>query len=287
MTFLDDVVSNEAGLRLGGFALLLLLLALAERLWPARNDARPAPRQLSNLALVAIDTALLRLAFPLLAVALAMQVNARDGGWFGAIAWPIWLEVAVAVLIFDMAIYWQHRLLHLIPPLWRLHRVHHSDIAFDVTTGVRFHPFEVGLSMLIKLGMVASLGPHPAAVVIFELLLSSASLFTHADFAFPPRIERVLRVVLVTPSMHRTHHSMRREETDSNYGFLLSCWDRMFGSYRARSAEPECSMPIGLPPWRDVGTLGLIALLMQPFRPAPDLTDRFDPASPPEEPPHA
>lgn len=268
--FATLLVDNEAMLRLAAFSVVLLLLAAAERRWPARGDARVARRQAANLGLVAIDTLMLRVAFPLLAVTLAVQVHARGGGLFGMLDWPSWLAIPVAVLIFDAAIYWQHRLLHLIPPLWRLHRVHHSDTALDVTTGVRFHPFEIALSMAIKLALVAMLGPNPAAVVIFELLLSASSLFTHADFAFPPRVDRVLRALVVTPSMHRIHHSVRREETDSNYGFNLSLWDRVFGSYRARPAEPERSMPIGLPQWRDPAALGLGALLVQPFRHTPD-----------------
>lgn len=287
MSLLERVTEHEATLRLGGFVLVLLLLVVAERLWPARGDSRAAPRQLANLSLVAIDTALLRLAFPLLAVALAIRVHASGGGAFGAIDWPLWLELPLALLLLDAAIYWQHRLSHRIPLLWRLHRVHHSDIAFDVTTGVRFHPFEIGLSMAIKLGLVAALGPHPAAVVMFEVLLSAASLFTHADFAFPARVERPLRALIVTPSMHRIHHSVRREETDSNYGFSLSLWDRVFGSYRARAAEPERSMPLGLPSWRDARSLGLVALLLQPFRQTPEAPVGGEPASSPEDTPHA
>lgn len=268
--FATLLVDNEAMLRLAAFALVLLLLAVAERRWPARGDARAAPRQAVNLGLVVIDTLILRAAFPLLAVTLAVQVHARGGGLFGMLDWPPWLEVLLAVLIFDAAIYWQHRLLHLVPLLWRLHRVHHSDTTLDVTTGVRFHPFEIALSMAIKLALVAMLGPHPVAVVVFELLLSMTSLFTHADFAFPPRVDRALRALVVTPSMHRIHHSVRREETDSNYGFNLSLWDRLFGSYRARPVESERSMPLGLPQWRDPAALGLGALLIQPFRNAPD-----------------
>ena len=265
MNILNLLVVNEAQLRLGCFVGVLLLLAIAERRWPARGDARPARRQLANLGLAVVDTALLRLAFPLLAVALAIEIDARGGGLFGAIEAPLWLELLLAVLVFDLAIYWQHRLLHKIPLLWRLHRVHHSDIGIDVTTGVRFHPLEIGLSMLIKLTLVLILGPHPAAVVIFELLLSATSLFTHADFALPPRIDRVVRWLLVTPSMHRVHHSVRRIETDSNYGFNLSLWDRLFGSYRAHPAQPERSMPIGLLQWRDAKALGFWSLLRQPF----------------------
>ena len=282
MNAFDDILGHEAVLRLGSFAVVLLSLALAERLWPLRGDARPARRQLANLGMVLIDTVLLRLAFPLLAVALAIQVDARSGGLFSAMDAPAWVEILLAFLLFDLAIYWQHRLLHTIPLLWPLHRVHHSDTSFDVTTGVRFHPAEIALSMAIKLGLVVALGPHPAAVVIFELLLSASSLLTHADFAFPPRADRALRWLIVTPSMHRIHHSVRREETDSNYSFNLSLWDRVFGSYRAQPLQAERDMPIGLPQWRDPAALGLWALLLQPFRRAPEALD-----SPDKDTPHA
>jgi sterol desaturase/sphingolipid hydroxylase (fatty acid hydroxylase superfamily) len=283
----DAIVRDEATLRFAAFALVLLLLAVAERRWPARGDARPAPRQLCNLALVVIDTAVLRLAFPLLVVAYSLRLQAQGGGVFGALEWPLWLEIGLTLLLLDAAIYWQHRLLHLVPPLWRLHRVHHSDLAFDVTTGLRFHPLEIALSMGLKLGLVAVLGPPPVAVVLFELLLSAASLFTHADFALPARIERAIRPLVVTPSMHRIHHSLRREETDSNYGFLLSLWDRVFRSYRAQPAEPARGMPIGLPQWRDSRALGLAALLLQPFRAAPAPAAGPPPLSNREDVPHA
>lgn len=263
------VVEHEALLRLTGFVLVLVVLVLAERRWPFRGDTRPARRQLANIGLVVIDTALLRLAFPLIAVVLAIEVHDRSGGLFGRLDWPLWLEVTLAVLLLDLAIYWQHRLLHAIPLLWPLHRVHHSDTAFDVSTGLRFHPLEIALSMGVKLGLVVALGPHPAAVVIFEVLLSAGSLFTHADFALPARVERIVRALIVTPSMHRIHHSVLREETDSNYGFNLSLWDRVFGSYRERSRHPPRRMPIGLLAWRDPAALSLPALLLQPFRAPP------------------
>ena len=263
------VLEHETALRLGSFILVLAVLAIAERAWPARGDARPARRQLSNLALMTINTALLRLAFPLLAVALALSVHARGGGLFGLLQLPPWLEVVAAVLLLDAAIYWQHRLMHVIPLLWRMHRVHHTDTAFDVTLGVRFHPLEIVLSMAVKLGAVWLLGPPAVAVVVFEILLAAASLFTHADFAFPTRWERAIRALVVTPSMHRVHHSVLRVETDSNYGFLLSTWDRLFRSYRRQPSRPERSMPIGLSPWRTPALLTLGALLLQPFRRVP------------------
>ena len=263
------IVTHEASLRLAGFVLVLAVLLWCERRWPFRGDARPARRQLANVGLMLIDTAVLRLAFPLLAVVLAAEIHARGGGLFGMLAWPLWLEIALAVLLLDLAIYWQHRMLHVVPWLWPLHRVHHSDTAFDVSTGVRFHPLEIVLSMGIKLGLVVALGPHPAAVVIFEVVLSATSLFTHADFALPARIEPLVRRVIVTPSMHRIHHSVLREETDSNYGFNLSLWDRLFGSYRERPQRSPRSMPIGLEEWRDPRALSLPALLLQPFRRVP------------------
>jgi len=269
MSITAFLVEHEAALRLSAFAALLLLLASAERLWPARGDARRAPRQLANLGLMLIDTGLLRVAFPVLAVAFAVAVHARGGGLFGALDWPAWLEIAIAVALFDLVIYWQHRLLHVLPWLWPMHRVHHSDVAFDVSTGVRFHPLEIALSMGIKLALVAALGPDPAAVVISELLLAAASLFTHTDIALPARLDRALRRVIVTPSMHRIHHSTIPAETNSNYGFNLSLWDRLFGSYRARSKRPELQMPIGLSEWRDPSQLGFAALLLQPFRQPP------------------
>lgn len=280
---IDAMLAHEPTLRLAVFAAVLLMMALAERRWSARGDSRPARRQLSNLALVVVDTLLLRLAFPLLAVALALRLHDAGSGLLGALALPLALEIVLAVVLLDVALYFQHRLMHRVPLLWRLHRVHHSDTGFDVSTGVRFHPLEIALSMGIKLALVWLLGPHPVAVLVFEVLLSSASLFNHADLAFPPRIERALRAVVVTPSMHRIHHSVRREETDSNFGFSVSLWDRVFRSYRARPALPERTMPIGLAEWRDPRALGLGALLLQPFRATPPP----DSAIASEEPPHA
>jgi len=274
MTFTAFMVEHETTLRLGAFATALLALAVLQWRWPTRGDGRPARRQLTNLTLVVIDSLVLRLLFPVLAVGLAIAINARSGGLFGVLTWPDWLEFALAVLAFDLTIYWQHRLHHMIPVLWRLHRVHHSDVAIDVTTGVRFHPLEIALSMGIKLGLVWLLGPAPAAVVVFELLLSLGSLITHTDCALPPWLDRRLRWLLVTPSMHRIHHSVWREETDSNFGFHLSLWDRAFGSYRPTPAQPEASMPMGLTDFRESRQQGLIALLLQPLRKRPPVASR-------------
>lgn len=267
MSIAAFLVEHEGVLRLGSFGAALLVLAALQWRWPARGDSRPAARQWTNLSLVAIDTLVLRVLFPVLAVGFAMTVDTRGDGLFGALHWPGWLEFVLAVVLLDLAIYWQHRLHHAIPWLWRLHRVHHSDTGFDVSTGVRFHPLEIALSMAIKLGLVRLLGPPAAAVVVFELLLSLGSLATHTDCALPAGLDRRLRWLLVTPSMHRIHHSVLRDEHDRNYGFHLSLWDRLFGSYRAAPVRMETTMPIGLPVFREPAQQRLLALLWQPFRP--------------------
>jgi sterol desaturase/sphingolipid hydroxylase (fatty acid hydroxylase superfamily) len=264
-----DVLALETPLRLGAFAGLLLVLALAERAWPLRGDARPARRQAVNLGLMLLGTLLLRVAFPVLAVGFAAALSARGVGvlpWLGVDGG---IAVVLAVLLLDLAIYAQHRLFHRVPALWRLHRVHHADTGFDVTLGVRFHPFEIALSMAIKFAIIAALGAPPLAVLLFELALSAGSLFTHADLRLPPRLERAVRRVLVTPDMHRIHHSVRRDETDSNYGFNLSLWDRMFGSYRDAPAGDPATMPIGLEQFREPAQQSLPALLLNPFRDVP------------------
>lgn len=263
MSFL---LENEAIIRVGGFGAALVLLGLLQWRFSLRGDSRPARRQLTNVALVVIDTLLLRLAFPVLAVAFAASLHASGTGLLGAVDAPFWLEFIVAVVLLDLAIYWQHRLFHKIPLFWRFHRVHHADRGFDLTTGIRFHPAEIALSMLIKFGVVWLVGAHPAAVLIFEIVLNLGSLWTHTDLALPAKIDRRLRWLIVTPSMHRIHHSTLRYETDSNYGFHLSIWDRLFASYTRYPQRPEKTMPIGLNKYRDDRDQGLLALLLNPFR---------------------
>lgn len=263
------LLANEGPLRLVAFAGVLSLLLVLQWLRPLRGDGRGQRRQATNLLLIALDTLLLRLAFPVLAVGLALQLEGQGVGLLPQLVLPFWLDCVIAVLLLDLAIYWQHRLMHVVPLLWRLHRLHHSDTGFDVTTGLRFHPFEMALSMVYKLAVLTALGAPALAVLVFELLLSMGALFTHADFALPPALDRRLRWLLVTPSMHRIHHSTWRPETDSNYGFHLSLWDRLFGSYRVQPRAPEASMPIGLEYFRSSREQTLPSLLLQPFRPQP------------------
>ena len=264
-----SLVLNEGPLRLGAFGGVLALLLVLQWLRPLRGDGCGQRRQATNLLLIALDTLVLRLAFPVLAVGLALQLESQHFGLLPQLGLPFWLDCVIAVLLLDLAIYWQHRLMHGVPLLWRLHRLHHSDTGFDVTTGLRFHPFEMALSLVYKLALVAALGAPALAVLVLALLLSAGALFTHADFALPPALDRRLRWLLVTPSMHRIHHSTWRPETDSNYGFHLSIWDRLFGSYRAQPRAPEEAMPIGLGYFRSQREQSLQSLLLQPFRPQP------------------
>ena len=260
----DWLLQNEAQVRLAVFLGLLTIIIVAQQLKPLRRMPGGWQRSATNVALVVLDTALLRLAFPLLAFDLALRL---DGSNFGLLRpLPPAAAIVAGVLLMDVAIYWQHRLLHVVPLLWRLHRVHHADLGFDVTTGVRFHPLEIIVSMLIKLGLIAILGVPPLAVLIFELALSAGSLITHGNFSLPPRVDRGLRWLFVTPDMHRIHHSVHRDETDSNFGFHLSVWDRVFGSYRARARDGQADMAIGLQEFRDNRDQTLWALLLNPFR---------------------
>jgi sterol desaturase/sphingolipid hydroxylase (fatty acid hydroxylase superfamily) len=263
---MSEWLNHEAAIRLGAFACAVVALALLQWHLPLRGDGRPARRQLTNLGLVVIDTLLLRLAFPVLAVAWAVVQHNQGHGLFARVDAPAWLEILAAIVLLDLVIYWQHRLFHRVPVLWRLHRVHHADTAFDLTTGVRFHPLEILVSMGIKLAAIRVLGADPAAVLLFELVLNLGSLWTHSDFALPRAIDRRLRWLIVTPSMHRIHHSVLRNETDSNYGFHLSVWDRLFGSYTKEPQGSEASMLIGLERFRSDREQGLIALLLNPLR---------------------
>jgi sterol desaturase/sphingolipid hydroxylase (fatty acid hydroxylase superfamily) len=192
----------------------------------------------------------------------------RNQGWgiFNLLNWPAWVEVAVSVVLLDLSIYGQHRLFHGVPVLWRLHRMHHADLDVDATTGNRFHPIEIGLSMVIKFGMIAVLGAPALAVLLFEILLNATSLFNHANIRVPAAVESVLRWLVVTPDMHRVHHSIHRDETDSNYGFNLPWWDRIFGTYRAQPRDGHDGITLGIDAFRNEEELKLWRMLGQPFR---------------------
>lgn len=264
MTTVDWLLEHEPTLRLGAFLLFLALLSGLQHLRPRREMSLGWRRSATNLALGVINTIILRVAFPLLAFEFAVHLERTGTGLLHAL--PLTAATIIGVLLLDLIIFWQHRLLHKVPLLWRLHRVHHSDTGFDVTSGVRFHPLEIVLSMGLKIGLIWILGIVPLAVMIFELALSIGSLFTHTNLHLPAKFERRLRWLLVTPDMHRIHHSIHRDETDSNFGFHLSLWDRLFGSYYDRPRDGHTGMTIGLPEFRELSQQSLMALLRNPFR---------------------
>mgnify|MGYP006272646707 CR=1 FL=1 len=257
----------EPILRLSVFIGVFLAMALWERRGPKRALDLPRGRRwLTNWAIAALDTLVVRLLFPLAAVGAALDAGAQGWGLFHALAWPGWLEFALTLIALDFAIWLQHLVSHKVPILWRVHRVHHADRDIDVTTAIRFHPVEIALSMALKIGLVYALGADPWAVIAFEVILNGCAMFNHANITLPAPVERALRLVIVTPDMHRIHHSVERREHDSNYGFNLSVWDRLFGVYTADPAKGHQGMEIGLRPWRDDRPARLGWALALPFR---------------------
>jgi sterol desaturase/sphingolipid hydroxylase (fatty acid hydroxylase superfamily) len=241
-----DLINHEPAVRLGAFAGGLLVLAACEAFAPRRERAvGRLARWPHNLALVALNTLLVRAVVPISAVSLAALAEERGWGLFNGAVSLGWVTVLVSVALLDLAIYLQHVMFHAVPVLWRLHRMHHADLDFDVTTGVRFHPVEILLSTGYKLALVGVLGIPAIAVVIFEVLLNAGSMFNHANLRLPEPVDRALRWLVVTPDMHRVHHSTAPAETNSNFGFTLPWWDRLCGTYRAEPAAGHERMRIG------------------------------------------
>ncbi len=260
-------IDNEAGSRLGVFAAVLAAMLTWQFARPLRPASRPwARRWLANLGLVAVDALVVRLLFPVAAVGAALIAAENGWGLFSAVDAPVWLAIVVSVVVLDAAIYLQHVVFHKVPVLWRLHRVHHTDVDFDATTALRFHPIEIGLSMVFKMVLVVALGAPAAAVILFEVILNAMALFNHGNVSLPPRLDTRLRRVLVTPDMHRVHHSVYRDETDSNFGFNLSIWDRLFGTYRVEPRDGHLGMRIGTDVFRAPEETSLWRLIVQPFR---------------------
>jgi sterol desaturase/sphingolipid hydroxylase (fatty acid hydroxylase superfamily) len=261
------LIPAEPLIRLACFASVLAAMALWEVFAPRRpQKIGRAWRWPNNLGVVAVDTIVVRLLFPTAAVGVALLGEERGWGLLNNLALPAWIEVLIAIIVLDLVIYLQHVLFHAVPMLWRLHRMHHADLEFDVTTGVRFHPVEIILSMIIKIGAVAALGAPALGVLAFEVLLNATSMFNHGNVRLPQALDRVLRWIVVTPEMHRVHHSIERRETDSNFGFNLPWWDRLFGTYRAEPEAGHENMVIGIPLFRDSKELRLDRMLLQPLR---------------------
>lgn len=261
------LLAHQAPLRLGAFVTLLGAMAAWEALAPRRAlSVSRLRRWSSNLGIVALGTVTVRFAFPLAAVALAVLAQQRGWGLMNQYELPFAAAVLASVVALDLAIYLQHVMFHAVPALWRLHRVHHADLDYDVTTGARFHPIEIALSMLVKMAVIVVLGPPAAAVLIFEVVLNATALFNHANVRLPAALERALRLAIVTPDMHRVHHSIEEHETNSNFGFNLSVWDRLFRTYKAQPDAGHERMTIGIRDFRDPRlATDLPGLLALPF----------------------
>ena len=264
--------TSEHWLRLGFFIGILLVMTLWELMAPRRSlTVRKGPRWASNLGLVVLNMALSRMLIPITAVGAALISEKHGWGLLNHVAWPPWVELTLAVMLLDLAIYWQHVLFHAIPVLWRLHLVHHADLDFDVTTGLRFHTFEILISAGLKIFLVVLLGPSATAVIVFEVLLNGTAMFNHSNVRIAIGLDQLLRRFVVTPDMHRVHHSVDRAETNSNFGFNLPWWDILFRTYRSQPADGHEKMTIGLPQIRsEQQAEQLTSMLMLPFLSLPE-----------------
>jgi sterol desaturase/sphingolipid hydroxylase (fatty acid hydroxylase superfamily) len=268
MPFEQFLTSYESAIRLGFFVGMFALVASWELIAPKRVLTVSKPlRWSSNLGLIVLNTLLVRLMFPLSAVGLAAFCAANGWGALNHFQVPFWLGVPLTVIAMDFVIWLQHVVVHAVPMLWRLHRVHHVDLDYDLTTGSRFHPIEIALSMLIKVATITVLGPPVVAVVIFEVLLNAAAMFNHGNIRLPARVDRVMRWVIVTPDMHRIHHSVEEAETNSNFGFNLPWWDRLLGTYREHPRAGQEEMRIGIRGHTDLHEVArLDGMLRMPFK---------------------
>ena len=260
------VLDNEAIIRLLSFITILCLMVGLEQWRPRRRLSQSRLlRWPNNFAITLLNTVILRLLFPAAAVGLAIQQEGSGFGLLKVIGFPGIANIVLAIILLDLIIYGQHRLFHRVPWLWRIHRMHHSDVDIDVTTGARFHPFEIILSMLIKLLAVWLLGAPAVAVVLFEVLLNAMAMFNHSNLNLPEKADQWVRKAVVTPDMHRVHHSIDEHETNSNFGFNLSCWDHLFNSYVEQPAAGHVEMRTGLAAFRDEADIRLDKMLLQPF----------------------
>ena len=263
----DFILDHELIIRASAFLGIFALMALWEVAAPRRQRLIPRLQRWSaNLGIVVLYTLLLRLIFPAAAVGMAAFAASQGWGLFNYLEWPFWLELIGAIVLLDLVIYLQHVMVHAVPVLWRLHRVHHADPEYDLTTGARFHPIEIIISMLIKMITIAALGPPLVAVVLFEVILNGMAMFNHANIKLPAQLDHWLRWLVVTPDMHRVHHSVEPDETNSNFGFNLSIWDRLMGTYRAQPRLGQVEMDIGIASLRDPQiTTSLMGMLRIPF----------------------
>lgn len=261
------LLQHEPWIRLSAFSLIFIVMAAWEVFAPRRVPAHPRRiRWPANLGIVALNSVLLRFLLPVAAIAFAEVAQNRGWGLLNQLSISPVVALVLGVIALDLVIYFQHILFHAVPALWRLHRMHHADLDFDVTTGGRFHPIEIVISGGIKLAAIAVLGPSPVTVLLFEVILNATSMFNHSNVRIPITIDAVLRLFVVTPDMHRVHHSVLPHETNRNFGFNLPWWDRLFGTYRAQPSAGHEHMKIGIEIFREPKELRLDRMLLQPFR---------------------
>ncbi len=262
----ETALGAEPIVRLGSFITILVVVGIWEALAPRRERSlMRLKRWPGNLGIAALNTLVIRIVFPTAAAGVALLGEQRGWGLLNVFPFPAWISVLISVVILDLVIYLQHVLFHAVPLLWRVHRMHHADLDIDVTTGVRFHPIEIALSMCIKLLVVTALGAPALAVLIFEVLLNATSLFNHGNMRIPLPFDKVLRRLVVTPDMHRVHHSWHPDETNSNFGFNLPWWDRLLGTYKDQPKDGHESMIIGINQFREPAWERLDRMLIQPF----------------------
>jgi sterol desaturase/sphingolipid hydroxylase (fatty acid hydroxylase superfamily) len=260
-------ITIEAAIRLGAFGAFFAAFALWELLAPRRKLAVGRSRRWpNNVGVLIVDILLVRALVPTAAVGASLYAAGNGWGLINLLQLRLSVAALIGFLALDLVIYLQHVVFHKVPMLWRLHRMHHADLDIDVTTGVRFHPFEILISLVIKIAVIIVLGIPVVAVILFEVLLNVTSMFNHSNVSMPAWLDRALRLIVVTPDMHRVHHSVLRRETDSNFGFNVPWWDRLFGTYRAQPEAGHLAMTIGIPAFRDPGELRLDRMLTQPFR---------------------
>ena len=260
------LIANETIIRLSFFFGIFILVGVWELIVPRRqlNFSKPV-RWYSNIGIVFFNSLVLKLIFPIMATGLAFFAMGKGWGLFNNIELPFFIRVVTSMLLLDGAIYIQHAMFHSLPLLWRFHRMHHTDMDLDVSSGARFHPVEIIISMGIKLSVIVVPGPPVTAVILFEVLLNFTAMFNHGDIYISPKIDRILRCFVVTPDMHRVHHSVSAKETNSNFGFNFPWWDTMFGTYKAQPEKGHSSMTIGISKFRNPENLHLHRMLIQPF----------------------
>lgn len=256
----------EGSIRLAIAGGLFCVLAITEIFRPRRKlTLSKSQRWTTNLAIIVLDSVLVRLLFPAAAVGVALWAQSAGYGLFNLVEFPLWLSILISFIVLDFAVWFSHVLSHKVPIFWRIHRMHHADRDIDVTTGIRFHPFEIVISMIWKVGWVLLLGAPAVAVIVFEIVLNGTAMFNHSNMKLPKRVDRLLRLVVVTPDMHRVHHSAKGNETDSNYGFNLPWWDRLFGTYIDQPELGHEGMTIGLSRWQDNRPAQFVWSLSVPF----------------------